>query len=69
MDPVTVSEFSAWFLVCLTFAVICFDLLVGFRWGADSTISRQMLVVAKQYPILAVGVGVLMGHVFWPQHG
>lgn len=67
MDPLPIAEFTAWFLVAITFVVICFDLMVGFRHGAELTISRQLLLVATQYPILVLGIGILLGHVFWPQ--
>lgn len=64
----------------LTILVLCFviGLLVGYdlwvwrKGGGDATISKILLNAAKKYPIVAVAfgiaIGVLLGHLFWPQH-
>lgn len=67
MDPLPAAEFTTWFLVFLTMTVVCFDVFIGYRHGADVTVSRQLLLLGSRYPILAFGFGVLLGHIFWPQ--
>ena len=36
--------------------------------GSDqATVSRVTLEFAQRYPIVPLGVGILIGHLFWPQ--
>lgn len=37
------------------------------RGGWPATISYLCLTRAQRYPILSFAVGVLIGHLFWPQ--
>lgn len=51
-------------VVAITLGIIFADfalLLLGFP-----TISRELHDLAKAYPIIAAGFGVLIGHWFWP---
>lgn len=58
---------TAWFMVIFTMIVILFDLYVGTEKGAEMTISRQLLVIGTHYPVLVFIMGLLFGHIFWPQ--
>jgi hypothetical protein len=37
--------------------------------GIENTISRVLLSEAKDYPVVAFGIGFVMGHIFWPNNG
>ncbi|HLN30498.1 MAG TPA: hypothetical protein VK395_22330 [Gemmataceae bacterium] len=56
-------------LVILSFTVvmIAYDVLAYALWGVDATISRRVLFASQGTPLIAFAVGVLCGHLFWPQ--
>ena len=43
-----------------------YDLFAYFLWGRENTISVVLYETAQQFPILAFGLGLLSGHLFWP---
>ena len=43
-----------------------YDLFAFLRWGRENTISVVLYETAQQFPVIAFGLGVLAGHVFWP---
>lgn len=49
-----------------------YDVVVYLIGGNEATISRTLLDGTKEYPIIvvlfSVGFGVLLGHLFLPQH-
>ena len=51
----------------VTVAVILYDILAISRGGVDATISRVLLGWAQRWPVIPLGVGVLMGHLWWSQ--
>lgn len=55
------------FIAISTCVTGLFDLYAGLRFGETSTISFIILQVARQHPILPLLVGILIGHLFWPQ--
>lgn len=46
---------------------IVFDAIMYAREGWTGTISYLVLTRSRRYPIIALAVGVLIGHLFWPQ--
>lgn len=48
-------------------ALAAWDLYAYGRGGWPATVSYLVLTRARRHPILAVAVGVLIGHLFWPQ--
>lgn len=54
---------------CLTIIAvsIVFDAVMYAREGWTGTISYLVLAKSRRYPIIAFAVGVLIGHLFWPQ--
>ena len=51
-----------------TFVIwIAFDVWIGLKKGSQETISVVSLNFAKKYPIFPFIVGVIMGHLYWPQ--
>jgi len=61
----------------ITLYVICFcavlliayDFWVGLNYGGNYTESWVILQLTHRYPIIAFVFGLLMGHLFWSQHG
>jgi hypothetical protein len=47
--------------------LIVYDIAIYAAYGAGATISRVTLSWSQDIPIILVGVGVLIGHLFWPQ--
>ena len=55
------------FLVTLLL-IAAYDVIALFAWGVDATISRVVGVEASfDAPTIPFGVGIVMGHLFWPQ--
>lgn len=57
------------FLACIVAAIICYDLWVLWRVGEEASISRVVYDLARDYPVLAVLFGMMLGHIFWVQRG
>ena len=47
--------------------LIIYDIAIFAISGVDATISRVVLGWARDLTIIVLGVGILMGHLFWPQ--
>ena len=47
--------------------IVIYDIAAYYAWGVDATVSRVTLGWASDIPIVAVGIGVVIGHLFWPQ--
>jgi hypothetical protein len=49
-----------------------YDVYLNAQGGLANTISHRALQAARQYPViplvLGLAVGLLLGHLFWPQH-
>lgn len=56
------------FMVIGVLLIAVYDMIALFTWGVDATISRVVGVNASfDAPTIPFGVGVVMGHLFWPQ--
>lgn len=49
--------------ITVTFLII-FDLWIAYKKGSNATISWQMLLISKKYPIVPFAIGVVAGHIF-----
>jgi uncharacterized membrane protein YuzA (DUF378 family) len=58
---------TRWLLVGVTAALIVWDIVAVVFGGGSATISDVVLDTAKVYPILPFALGVVCGHLFWPQ--
>jgi hypothetical protein len=56
-------------IAVVAFLLIVFDIWIGFSKGSSQTISWQLYTASQSYPVIAFALGVLMGHLFWVQHG
>lgn len=57
-------------VVIIVFMVVggaLYDVIALANGGVESTISRVVLDGACKHPIIAFAMGVLCGHLFWPQ--
>lgn len=45
---------------------IIYDLFAVLKWGIPGTESYTILHAAHKYPIIPLGVGIVIGHLFWP---
>lgn len=48
--------------------IVCFDIWTLIMRGYATTISWSMFKLAQGYPIIGVAVGIVVGHLFWPNH-
>ena len=51
----------------LVVAVVVYDIVAYSVWGVGATVSRVTLGWASGLPIIALAIGVVIGHLFWPQ--
>lgn len=58
---------TAVFVLTITVASILFDAVMYWRGGWEATISYLALSKSRRYPIIPFALGVLVGHLFWPQ--
>lgn len=62
------SGYTKAFLVSGALLVAAYDMIALFSWGVDATISRVVGVEASfDAPTIPFGLGVVCGHLFWPQ--
>ncbi len=59
---------ALWLLLnCL--AVGVYDVVAFFFLRPEDTVSFWLQAWMQRFPVLAVGLGVLVGHLAWPLHG
>lgn len=54
-------------IVALTLVVWTCDVLIAIRYPEKHTISEALLAMACRYPIIPFVIGLLIGHLLWPQ--
>jgi len=55
------------YVLTIVVTSIAFDAWMYCRAGWAGTISYLVLTRSRRYPIIAFAVGILAGHLFWPQ--
>lgn len=62
---------TPWFLLVWITSAIAYDLWVCLAMTPEQTISAFLLRLSLRWPLLPLaicfGIGVLAGHLFWPQ--
>lgn len=48
--------------------LIIFDIFLVVKKGWKETISFQVYILSRDNPIIPFAIGVVMGHLFWPQN-
>lgn len=61
------SNITTWVLVALVLCAFSYDVLASMVSGSSATISSVVLRTARDNPILPYLLGLLMGHLVWPQ--
>ena len=62
------SEWTAWILIVTGLLLVVWDAYVAFfNDEKDDTISHVVYHAALKRPIVPFVLGVVMGHLFWPQ--
>lgn len=67
----TVTKARRWtvfLIITLVLAVILYDVLVYTAAGGEATVSDVVLGWAKTWTAVPLVVGILLGHLFWPQY-
>lgn len=54
-------------LVVITVLLIAWDIVVAANARSGDTISEVTLGFAMRHPVLPFAIGVICGHLFWPQ--
>lgn len=59
---------TSWVLIVLVAVVIAWDVYAAyFSQGVGDTFSEVILGFARRHPVLPFSVGVICGHLFYPQ--
>lgn len=62
----TLSEITGWLLIANVVFLIAWDVYVKVRQpDGNATISWLVLTAAKHAPIVAIALGIVIGHLFW----
>lgn len=61
------SYVTAWVLLGIIVAVGIYDLALSQYTTGVETVSSQMYRIATRYPIVTLVIGMVLGHLFWPQ--
>ena len=61
------KKLTGWSLVATAAGLIVWDIFVASTEEKGDTISEVLLLQAKKRPIIATAIGVIIGHLFWPQ--
>lgn len=56
-------------LITAVVALSLYDIVALINGGSEATISRITLSYSKEYPVIPFAVGVVCGHLFWPNKG
>lgn len=52
-------------LAATLFALLLYDTWAMMVHGYDWTISKDLRQLAMEYPVVGVGIGIVLGHLFW----
>jgi hypothetical protein len=58
---------TAWVLIFIVALLISWDIYAEIRWGYTGTISYDVLTASKNHPLIPLAIGIVIGHLFWPQ--
>lgn len=58
------GKITAILLSVIILSLLAYDIFAATYWGADATISWVSNSLAHKYPIFALLVGIVIGHIF-----
>lgn len=53
------------FLIVIAAAMILFDVFIIWKKGKAESISAHIIRGSKQYPLIVLLFGIILGHLFW----
>lgn len=68
MNPTLVSKFAVGAVVVVLLLVGVWDVYLALTRIQGETPSDIILQFLQRYPVIAVLIGVLIGHLVWPQY-
>lgn len=63
----SLNVFTVWFLVTVLAGATLVDVWLSLHGGQEATISATIWMLSQQYPVLPFILGLLAGHLLWPQ--
>lgn len=60
-------KITRFILLVVVIALIVFDIFVAADSTTGNTISEVTLSIARKHPVLPFCIGIVCGHLFWPQ--
>lgn len=54
-------------IIAMALLIVSYDVFAVLKWGGEKSVSWQMWLWAKAYPIVPFLLGVIIGHWFWVQ--
>jgi hypothetical protein len=60
---------TLWFIIIMVGLTLAYDGIIAVTRGIDATVSRQLLKLGQQWPIVPFLLGVVAGHLFWTNCG
>lgn len=67
MATQSVQWLTIWIVAIAVVTAALVDLALAWSKGSSSTISHVVLDLSRRYPMIPFSVGVLIGHLFFPQ--
>lgn len=61
------KKLTGWSLIVVTAGLVIWDIVVASTEEKGDTISEVLLAQTKTRPIIATAIGIIIGHLFWPQ--
>lgn len=60
------SETTISVLAITLVSLVVYDVIIFIKEGPQATISYDLLGLSRDYPIIPFALGVIAGHLFWP---
>lgn len=60
------ARVTAVLLLLIIHFVLAWDVYAGMRWGGEASVSVVLAEWVRQYPIIALTTGIVIGHIVWP---
>lgn len=67
LTPISSFRYTFWLLLAIMLVMFFYDIWAYFSVETGDTISEVTLWTAWRFPIVPFAVGVVCGHLFWPQ--
>jgi TRAP-type C4-dicarboxylate transport system permease small subunit len=65
--PVTAAQLTALAMLSIIAIGLVVDAIIALKYGSSATVSRVIMDLSMQYPVIPLLVGMALGHFFLPQ--